>query len=38
MLPVSEDVLSRETCLPIFADISEEMIDNVIKCIRMELK
>ena len=38
MLPVSEDILLRETCLPMFVDISDEMIDTVIKCIKLEVK
>jgi perosamine synthetase len=38
MLPVSEDILLRETCLPMFVDISDEMIDTVIKCVKLEIK
>jgi len=37
MLPVSENVLLRETCLPIFVDMTEEMIDSVIMAIKKEL-
>jgi dTDP-4-amino-4,6-dideoxygalactose transaminase len=38
MLPVSEDVLLRETCLPIFVDMTDEMVDSVIMAIKKELK
>ena len=38
MLPISEEVLLRETCLPIFVDMTDEMIDNVIMAIKKELK
>jgi len=38
MLPVSEDILLRETCLPMFVDISDDMIDTVIKCVKLEVE
>ena len=38
MLPVSEDVLLRETCLPIFVGMTNDMIDSVIMAIKKELK
>jgi perosamine synthetase len=38
MLPISEDVLLRETCLPIFVDMTNDMIDSVIMAIKTELK
>ena len=38
MLPVSEDVLLRETCLPIFVGLTDNMIDDVIMAIKKELK
>tara|TARA_B100000029_G_scaffold479288_1_gene526210 strand:- start:1628 stop:2734 length:1107 start_codon:yes stop_codon:yes gene_type:complete len=37
MLPVSEDVLLRETCLPIFVDMTDDMVDSVIMAIKKEL-
>jgi len=37
MLPVSEKILLKETCLPMFVDITDEMIDNVINCVKKEL-
>lgn len=37
MLPVSEEILLKETCLPMHVDLTDEMIDYVIKCIKNEV-
>ena len=37
-MPVSENSLAREICLPIFIDITDEQLDYVIESVKKELK
>ena len=36
-MPISEQSLKREICLPIFVDITDEQLDYVIEAVKKEL-